>query len=81
LRESAKGTESQWNSYVKVLPNEVPSPVHWPWSLLSQIKYQQAANHCFGTHWVVESALNKLTGVAMGGDHEELSEEDKEAFR
>eukprot|EP00892_Ulva_mutabilis_P001471 jgi/Ulvmu1/11324/UM074_0039.1 len=81
LRESARGKDSQWLPYIKVLPNELPTPVHWPWSLLSQIKYQQAANHCFETHWVVESALAKLTGTAMGGDREEISEEDKEAFR
>jgi hypothetical protein len=81
LREFTLGDTSLWAPYIKVLPTHVPSPVHWPWSLLSQIKYQQAANHCFETHWVVESALGKLSGKAIGDTNDKLTEVQEDSFR
>lgn len=41
----------------------------------------QAANHCFESHWVVESALSKLSGKAIGVEEEDLTEEQRESFR
>lgn len=81
LRECNLGATSLWYPYVSVLPQQVPTPVHWGEALVSRIKYQQAANHCFESHWVVESALSKLSGKAIGVEDEELTEEQADSFR
>jgi hypothetical protein len=81
LREFNLGTKSLWSPYVSVLPRHVPTPVHWSEALVSRIKYQQAANHCFESHWVVESALSRLSGKAIGVSEEKLTDEQRDSFR
>ena len=83
LRQRSMGSASGWAPYVRALPASVPTPVYWPWDLISAVKYEPAASHLHETSWLVENAVSKLRGRSIGASpaDAELSEEQADAFR
>jgi hypothetical protein len=82
LREKALGDESLWRPYLDILPGKIETPVSWDWEQISSIPYEPAADLIHEANWVIESALQKLTGPAIGlPEGQKLSEGDVEDFR
>jgi hypothetical protein len=55
--------------------------MHYREALMSGIMDQQAARHCFESHWVMEDALSQLSKKAISMIQQELTEEKCDSLR